>query len=70
MVVNPVFGILTVLALLSLWGVSTDLLLQSIWKILFGFKVGGVEISLLSILLGIGVFFACLSLIKISPEAV
>lgn len=64
-VVNPVFGILTVLALLSLWGVSTDLLLQSIWKILFGFKVGGVEISLLSILLGIGVFFACLSLIKI-----
>ncbi len=64
-IVNPIFAVLTVLALLSLWGVSTDLLLQSMWKILFGFKVGGVEISLLSILLGIGVFFASLSLIKI-----
>ncbi len=64
-IINPVFAVLAVLALLSLWGVSTDLLLQSIWKILFGFKIGGVEISLLSILLGIGVFFACLSLIKV-----
>lgn len=64
-VLNPIFAILTILALLSLWGVSTDLLLQSIWKILFGFKVGGVEISLLSILLGIGVFFACISLVKV-----
>ncbi len=64
-VLNPIFVVLTVLALLSLWGMSTDLLLQSMWKLLFGFKVGGVEISLLSILLGIGVFFASLSLIKI-----
>lgn len=64
-VLNPIFAVLTILALLSLWGVSTDLLLQSIWKILFGFKVGGVEISLLSILLGIGVFFACISLVKV-----
>ena len=39
---NPIFAVLAVLAVLSLWGVSTDLLLQSIWKILFGFKVGGV----------------------------
>ncbi len=64
-VLNPIFAILAILALLSLWGVSTDLLLQSIWKILFGFKIGGVEISLLSILLGIGVFFACISLVKV-----
>lgn len=64
-VLNPIFGVLAILSLLSLWGVSTDLLLQSMRKILFGFKVGGMEISLLSILLGIGVFFASLSLIKI-----
>ena len=62
---NSLFTVLAVLAVLMLWGVSTDLLLQSIKKILFGFKVGSVEISLLSILLGIGVFFACLSLVKV-----
>ena len=40
-VLNPIFGVLAILSLLSLWGVSTDLLLQSMRKILFGFKVGG-----------------------------
>lgn len=64
-VINPIFVVLAVLTLLSLWGVSTDLLLQSMKKILLGFKVGGVEISLLSILMGIGVFFISISLVKL-----
>lgn len=64
-ILNPLFVILTILVILSLWGVSTDLLLQSVSKLLFGFKIGGIEISLLSILLGIAVFFACISLVRI-----
>ena len=44
-VLNPIFGVLAILSLLSLWGVSTDLLLQSMRKILFGFKVGDGDLA-------------------------
>lgn len=63
---NPIFVILAVLILLSLWGVSTDILLQSVKKIFLGFQIGGVEISLLSILLGIAVFFISITLVRIA----
>ncbi len=64
LVVDPLFVILAGLILLSMWGVSTDLLLQSCKKILFGFKVGDVEISIISIIMGIATFFVTLALIK------
>jgi len=64
-IINPIFVILALLALLSLWGVSTDILFQSIKKILFGFQIGGMEISLLAILFGIAVFFVSITLVRI-----
>ena len=64
LVADPLFIIITILILLSIWGVSTDLLLQSCKKILFGFNVGGVEISIISIILGILVFFVTLGVVK------
>lgn len=61
---DPIFIVLGIFLLLTIWGVSTDLLLQSMKKLLTGFNVGGVNISLLSIILGIASFFASLTLFK------
>ncbi len=64
LIVDPLFIIVALLILLSTWGVSTDLLLLSAKKLLFGFSVGGVEISLISIFFGILVFVMTLGLTK------
>ena len=64
-IISPIFIILGVLAILTLWGVSTDILLHSIKKLLLGFKIGGVEISLFQIALGIAIFFAALAVVRI-----
>ena len=63
--VNPIFILVGIFALLSLWGVSTDLLLQSFKKLMFGFKVGDVEISVVAIIFSIAVFFGALTIGKI-----
>ena len=63
--INPIFMIIGLLAVLTLWGVSTDILLQSIKKLFFGFKVGGVEISLFLIILGIIVFFCSIKIFRV-----
>ncbi len=63
--INPIFMVIGLLAILTLWGVSTDILLQSIKKLFFGFKVGGVEISLFLIILGIIVFFCSIKIFRI-----
>ena len=63
--INPIFMTIGLLAVLTLWGVSTDILLQSVKKLFFGFKVGGVKISLFLIILGIVVFFCSLKIFKI-----
>lgn len=62
---TPILLLLLIFALLNLWGMPTDFLLQSIKKLFLGFKIGGVEISLVSILLGIAAFFGAIYLFKI-----
>lgn len=64
-IINPIFALSALLVILGLWGVSTDLLLQSVKKLFLGFKVGGVEISLLAIILGIVIFFIGISIVRI-----
>ncbi len=64
LVVDPLLGFGAIFSILSVWGVSTDLLIQSIKKIFLGFKIGGVEISLLSIIIGIIAFFIAITLVK------
>lgn len=56
------FGTLTVLAF---WDVSVDIMLQNIKKFLTGFDIGGMRISIISIILGIISFFVTLFILKI-----
>lgn len=64
LVVDPLFALMGIFGILALWGVSTDLLTQTIVKIFTGFTVGGVKISLIAIILGILIFFISISVIK------
>lgn len=56
LIIDPLLVLLAVFILLSLWGVSTDLLLRSIKKLFFGFQIGGVNISLIAIIFAILAF--------------
>lgn len=64
LVVDPLFVLAGLFLVLALWGVSTDLLKQFISKMFFGFTVGGIKISLISIVFGILIFFIGVSFIK------
>ena len=64
LIVDPIFIVAGALLILGMWGVSTDLMLQSLKKILFGFKVGNVEVSVISIVVGIITFFVTLTVMK------
>lgn len=64
LVLDPIFIILAILTLLSVWGVSTDILVQTTIKLLTGFTVGGVEISIVGIFMGILVFFIAIAVVK------
>lgn len=61
-VINPVFILILIFLLLNLWGLPGDFMLQGIKKLLFGFKIGGIEISIIAIALGIAVFFGSLTI--------
>ena len=62
--IAPVFLFVTTFFLLGIWGVSVDILLQSAKKILTGFYVGDMKISLVSVFTGIGAFLASLFAFK------
>ncbi|MBP5352329.1 MAG: mechanosensitive ion channel family protein [Alphaproteobacteria bacterium] len=64
-VINPAIGLMLIFTLLNLWGLPGDFLLQVAKKLLFGFKIGGIQISLIAIALGISVFFISLTVVKI-----
>ena len=63
--INPLLILILVFLLLNLWGLPGDFILLAVKKILFGFKIGGIQISLLAIMLGIGVFFGSLTISRI-----
>ena len=62
---SPILLVALIFSILTLWGVPANLLWQILKKILFGFYVGNLRISLLSIFLGIGAFFAILYLFRL-----
>lgn len=66
MILDPAIVLFAIFMLLNMWGVSTDILMQSLKKLFFGFSIGGVNISLFSILLGIFVFFLSLAIVRLS----
>ena len=51
-------------SLLTLWGMPGAFMLQAVKKLVFGFKVGGINISLISIVTGLLVFLISLTLVK------
>lgn len=61
---TPIISLFFMFAMLNLWGLSGNFILHIARKILFGFKVGGVTISLVAIVLGLVVFFGSLALVK------
>lgn len=64
LVVDPLFVLVCIYMILALWGVSVELLNHSIYKLFTGFKIGGIKISLLSIFLGLIIFFVAVNIVK------
>ena len=62
--VEPIFALGGLFVLLALWGVPTDVLESLLYRLMTGFTIGGVEISLISIVLGIVAFLVCIALVK------
>jgi small-conductance mechanosensitive channel len=62
---NPIMVLVLLFALLNLWGLPADFMLQTAKKLLFGFRIGGIQISLIAITMGIVVFFASITLVRI-----
>lgn len=69
LILTPIMWIICLLALLAVWGVSVDLLLARVKSFLIGFNIGGIHISITSILLGIISFFVLLSLFRMLKES-
>lgn len=67
---TPVILSVLILSLLGLWGVSVDILIQNIKKFLMGFNVGGIRVSIVSILLGVIVFFVTWIIFKTLKKSI
>ncbi len=57
--ITPVLVAFGALVLLAVWGVSVDILLQKLKIFFTGFDVGGMHISITSLLMGLGAFLVC-----------
>ena len=64
-IINPTIILVGLFMLLNLWGLPGDFILSLGKRLLFGFKIGGIEISLIAIILGFIVFFGSLTLMRI-----
>ena len=64
LLLTPALALVCLLTLLAVWGVSVDIMLNNVKNFLVGFDIGGIRISITSILLGIICFFISLSLFK------
>lgn len=65
LILSPICLLACGLVLLSLWGVSVDIMLHNFKNFLIGFDVGGVHISITSILLGILCFALSMYIFKL-----
>ncbi|MBO6289164.1 MAG: mechanosensitive ion channel family protein [Alphaproteobacteria bacterium] len=64
-VITPTLVLFLMFTLLNFWGLPADFILQAFKKLLFGFKIGGMQISLIAIAVGIAVFFGSLKIFKL-----
>ena len=63
--INPILLMLFLYSILRVWGVPSTFMLHGLKKLIFGFKVGGIEISLIAIATGLVVFIVSLTLVRI-----
>ena len=68
LILNPLMALVFIFITLNLWGLSGSFIIHIAKKVLFGFKIGGVQISLIAIILGIVVFFASLAIVKVAKN--
>lgn len=61
---TPFLTLMCIFILLALWGVSVDILGQKLKKFLTGFDIGGMHVSITSIIAGIIAFFITLFISK------
>lgn len=64
LLVDMLLSCVAAFGLLSLWGASKASLVDWIKKLLFGFNVGGIEISVLAIALAIAVFTITIAVVR------
>lgn len=69
LLLTPVLGVVTIFMLLGIWGMSVDIMLNQIKDFLTGFNVGGIRISITSILLGIICFFLSMFVFKLLKDS-
>lgn len=65
LLITPILVMFFLYSLLRLWGVPGTFMLHGIKKLIFGFKVGGIEISLIAILTGLVVFIVSFTIVRI-----
>lgn len=65
LLITPVLVMFLIFTLLTLWGIPGAFMLKGIKKLVFGFQVGGIEISLLAIATGLMVFVISITLVKV-----
>ena len=64
LLITPILVMFFIYSLLRLWGVPGTFMLHGIKKVIFGFKVGGIEISLIAIATGLAVFIISFTLVR------
>lgn len=64
LLVTPILALCLLYLLLLLWGVPSSSMLYAIKKLVFGFKVGGIEISLIAIITGLLTFIISISVVR------
>ena len=65
LLITPILVLCLVYLLLRLWGVPASFMTYGIKKFVFGFKVGGINISLIAILTGLFVFLVSITLVRL-----
>jgi small-conductance mechanosensitive channel len=65
LLVTPVLAMLFLYSLLNLWGVPGKFMLNGLKKLVFGFKVGGIQISLVAIVTGLLVFLVSITIVRV-----
>lgn len=70
LIVTPVLVLFLLYSMLRLWGVPGNFMLNGIKKLFFGFKVGGIQISVVAVLTGILVFLVSLTLVRVMKRRI